>query len=148
MTVCKNEHSSVANTFAQSVVRVFFGQNWNTLTQAHPPGTTAVTWRQQHLRKLSQNTNKKDKIQTSSSNCLVSFNRAPSEIHIEESYNMGINEMKRWRMRENLYTLSPRNWLAFKSWKKSVNKFNLLSKYFQRGRCRRNICGLDSLSYR
>lgn len=31
--------------------------------------------------------------------------------------------------------------------KKSVNKFNLLNKYFQRGRCRRNICELDSLSY-
>lgn len=41
VTVCKNEHSPLENTFAQSVIRVSFGHNQSTPTQAHLPWTTA-----------------------------------------------------------------------------------------------------------
>lgn len=56
VTVCKNEHSPVENTFTQSV-RVSFGQNWRT-TQVHLPCSTAGAWWQQQLWRPSQNTGK------------------------------------------------------------------------------------------
>lgn len=110
VTVCKNECSAAENTCAQSVVRASFGQNWSAPAQAVLPCSSYEDCHKAQLNTL--NTNLQLKLASS-------IYTAPNKIQIEGSYNIGISEMRRWCTRENLYTLTARNWSAFKSWKKN-----------------------------